>query len=199
MTKINLIELKEKLYTESGQLLYRKGNHLYTDVRNFFKPFPDILNNIREQVQTLRDFLGFPSNVKIGGWLYDVHTGWVFETEKLTKYQSTKEFMKNYKDSIAMKDLELVNFLESLEIEIPTSKSINSEENRSIGSKKLSNERKYSHGDKSEFINNDPHPDKNYVKKIILSKSLRITIPKIHVPEIKVSIPSVYKRKKERE
>ena len=196
-TKINLTELKEKLYPKSRGLIFQKGNNPYSELRNFFEPFEDVLKNINEQVETMRDFKGFPSDVKIIGWLYDVHTGWVLETNRMKNYECIEDFMKVYKDFITKKDFELVDSLDSLEEKDIASKSLIDEEGIPVVNMELLKEKRYSHGAKSEYINHNPQFNKNNISKNISLKGPRITIPKIYVPEIKVNVPNVYKRKKQ--
>lgn len=200
MTKIDLLKLREKLYLKSRELIIRNGNNPYSELRNFFKPFKDVLQNINEQVESLRDFKGFPSDVKIRGWLYDVHTGWVFETENLGNYESTEEFMKSYREHITKKDLELVDSLISLEKESLDPKSIIQahEEERSPRSIELMNKNKILNDDATQFTCSTNGINKNNLSNDILMKGSRITIPKISVPKISVNVPEIYKRKKQK-
>jgi len=197
MTKINLTELKEKLYPKSRGLIFQKGNNPYSELRNFFEPFEDVLKNINEQVVTLRDFKGFPSDVKIIGWLYDVHTGWVLETNRMKNYECIEDFMKVYKDFITKKDLELVDSLDSMEEKIIASKSLIHEEDIPVVNMELFKEKKVSHGGATEYINHNPQFNKNNLSENISLRGPRITIPKIYIPKIKVTVPNIYKRKKE--
>jgi len=198
MTKINLTELKEKLYPKSRGLIFQKGNNPYSELRNFFEPFEDVLKNINEQVGTLRDFKGFPSDVKIIGWLYDVHTGWVFETDYIREFESTEEFMKDYREYITMKDLELVDSLESLEKEWIDSKRLIRTHEEDMPSVKIEllKEKESSYESATEYNNHDLFK-KNNLSENLLIKGPQITIPKIYVPKIKVNVPNVYKRKKQ--
>ena len=196
-TKINLTELKEKLYPKSRGLIFQKGNNPYSELRNFFEPFEDVLKNINEQVVTLRDFKGFPSDVKIIGWLYDVHTGWVLETNRMKNYECIEDFMKVYKDFITKKDLELVDSFDSLEEKIIASKSLIHEEDIAVVNMELFKEKNVSHGGATEYINHNPQFNKINLSENIIIKEPRLTIPKIYVPKIKVNVPNIYKRKKE--
>jgi len=195
-TKINLTELKEKLYPKSRGLIFQKGNNPYSELRNFFEPFEDVLKNINEQVETLRDFKGFPSDVKIIGWLYDVHTGWVLETNRMKNYERIEDFMKDYTDFITKKDFELVDSLDSLKLKNIESKSLIYEEGIPVVNMELLKEKRYSHGAESEYINHNPQFNKKNLSENISIRGPRLTIPKVYVPEIKVIVPNIYKRKK---
>ncbi|MFX1339843.1 MAG: carbonic anhydrase [Promethearchaeota archaeon] len=199
MTKINVIELREKIYAKSRELIFHNKNNPYTELRNFFKPFKDVLKNINEQVETLRDFKGFPMDVEILGWLYDVHTGWVFETNKSSDFESIEDFMKAYEELIVKKDLELVDSLDSLEEGPLAPKNLNYEEGLPVMNRESLKEKEYSHGVKSEYIKHDPQINNNNIEIDLSLNPPRITIPKIYIPEIKVNVPNMYKNKKERD
>ena len=105
--------------------------------------------------------------------------------------------MKVYKDFITKKDPELVDSLDSLEEKDIASKSLIYEEGIPVVNMELLKEKRYSHGAKSEIINHNPQFNKNNISKNISLRGPRITIPKVYVPEIKVIVPNIYKRKKE--
>ncbi len=198
MTKIDLLKLREKLYIKSRELIIRKGNNPYSELRNFFKPFKDVLQNINEQIDSLRDFKGFPSNVKIRGWLYDVHTGWVFETDNLRNFESTEDLMINYKDLISKKDLELVDSLISLEKDSLDPKSLIRKYEEDIPPKSidLMNKNKSLNDVETQSTCSPKRFHNTNLSTDLLMKGSRITIPKIIVPKISVNIPEIYKRKK---
>jgi len=197
MTKINLTELREKLYSKSQELIIRNKNNPYSELQNFFNTFKDVLKNINEQVETLRDFKGFPIDVKIIGWLYDIHTGWVFETNNISNFESIEDFKKAYRDLIAKKDLELVDSLISLEEEATESKiSIQEKDKLKVNIESL-NERKASFISTTEYINHSKQFNTRNINKNISIREPRLTIPKIYVPKIKVNVPNVYKREKQ--
>ena len=200
MTKMDLLKLREKLNLKSRELIIRNGNNPYSELRNFFKPFKDVLQNINEQVESLRDYKGFPSDVKIRGWLYDVHTGWVFETQNLGIYESTEDFMINYRDRIAKKDLELVDSLITLEKDSLDPKSLirKHEEEASPRSIDLMNKNKILNDGATQFTCSTNGFNKNNLSIDILVKASRIAIPKIFVPKIRVHIPKIYKGKQQK-
>jgi hypothetical protein len=156
------------------------------------------LQNINEQVESLRDFKGFPSDVKIRGWLYDFYTGWVFDTEELRKYGSIEDFMRNYRDLIGKKDLKLVDSLISLEKDSIDQRSLNREHEEELSLRSLdpNNRNRFLNEGAADFISSANEFNKNNLGIELLLKGSQIKIPKIVVPKIRVNIPEIYKRKK---
>ena len=204
MTKIKLLELKRKIPYEF--LSYQSGENLdlFSEVRNFFKPFIDVLRNIKQQVENLQRLHMHKPEVKITGMLYDVETGWVFEYDKFKEFAFIENFRKYYKTVLREKKYQFIDFIETIENEI-----INNDELEEIMLKKDLDEEK--EGDLDQLVdkeeefpiyteNNekDATPVKNQNQKIELDENFntqiimpKIQVPKIHFPGVKIHIPKI--------
>ena len=121
MTKINLKRLKLKLLPASQEFICREGHNPLTELRDFFEPFIDEMENIKNQIEELKNFKGIPGDVEITGMLYDIDTGWVFDYEMIKELKFVENFGKKYRDMLYMKRIEFVDFLDLNEDQIVNS------------------------------------------------------------------------------
>jgi len=210
MTKIKLLELKRKIPYEF--LSYKSGENLdlFSEIRDFFKPFIDELRNIKQQVENLQRLHMHKPEVKITGMLYDVETGWVFEYDKFKEFAFIENFRKYYKTILREKKDKFIDFIETIENEI-----INNDElEETMLEKDLPEVKKgdlHQLVDKEEefpiYTGNDEKDvtavkiqnqviklDENFNTQMIMPK---IQVPKIHFPGVKIHIPKISIKKDE--
>ena len=114
MTKVDVNRLKEKLSPSLVYHICNKGESPKESIKKFFKLFTDEIKNINSQVKFLRKFPDFPKELEIIGMLYDVDTGWVFESKYFENFESKERFLINYKDCLRRKNGELTEFIKKL-------------------------------------------------------------------------------------
>jgi carbonic anhydrase len=117
MTKISADNLKEKL---SPSLIHHFGSvgvNLEEHLSKFFKIFNDELRNINEVVYFLKKFPDFPNDLQIIGMLYDVNTGWIFDSETVKVMQSKDIFLKEYGGLLDEKDIALRKYIDNVKPE----------------------------------------------------------------------------------
>jgi carbonic anhydrase len=211
MKKIHFNELRNIIPIEFLRELGKSSVDLRFSLQKFFKAISDEILNIKNQVSRLKANKGIPNNVKIIGMLYDPDTGWVFKEEEFNHYQSYENFMHNYKDLIRRKQLNHIDFLETIESEIVGPKRIETEVEtlklnkakigeRNVESKKHEGEVKEQEGsfyvEAKKILENKMEelnlPDLEKYMKM----PLKMQTPKIYVPKIKVYVPSIHKPKK---
>ena len=211
MTKIKLLELKRKIPYEFLSYKSRENSDLFSEVRDFFKPFTDELRNIKQQVENLQRLHMHKPEVKITGMLYDVETGWVFEYDKFKEFTIIENFRKHYKTLLREKKYQFIDFVETIENEI-----INNDELEEMILEKDLNE--YRKGDlhklvdkEEEFPIHTENNEKDIIhvniqnQKIELDENFniqmimpKIQVPKIHFPGVKIHIPKIYRKKDEK-
>lgn len=208
MTKVNLSKLRDKLSKPILKKVSRYATSLELSLQMYFKPFVDEIKNIKNQIEYLTEEL--PSFIKIAGFLYDPHSGWVFDLEELRRYSFTENFMRDYKKIIDNKKLKLIDYFESIEKEIVNEPSIETTESpepevQDISKKKA--EKAELIQDKLSFMDNTNIKGINILKEqedfiknyqIALQSIQKIKPPKIYIPKIKVKIPKVYKMEKKK-
>ncbi|MFW9942838.1 MAG: carbonic anhydrase [Candidatus Thorarchaeota archaeon] len=197
MTKINLLELKQKIPHEF--LSYKSIQHsdLFSEVREFFKPFENELKNIKHQVESLQRLNKYNPEVKITGMLYDVETGWVFEYDKFEKFINIDNFRPFYEALLRDKKSQFVNFIKTIENEIirndkPDEKMLErelTEVKRSESTQLIDKEEDFPG---VNFQNLKIELDEEFTTPIVMPK---IKIPKIHFPGIKIYIPKKSRKK----
>lgn len=210
MTKIKLLELKQKIPYEFFSYKSRENSDLFSEVRDFFKPFSDELRNIKQQVENFQRLHTHKPEVKITGMLYDIETGWVFEYDKFKEFASIENFRKYYKTVLGEKKYQFIDFIETIENEI-----INNDELEEIMLEKdLSEVKKgelHQLVDKEEEFpiyteNNEKDVSSLKIQnqKIELDESFntqmimpKIQVPKIHFPGVKIHIPKISRKKDE--
>jgi len=210
MTKIKLLELKQKIPYEFFSYKSRENSDLFSEVRDFFKPFSDELRNIKQQVENFQRLHTHKPEVKITGMLYDIETGWVFEYDKFKEFASIENFRKYYKTVLGEKKYQFIDFIETIENEI-----INNDELEELLLEKDLDEEK--EGDLDQLVDKEeefPIYTENNEKdvsslkiqnqKIELDESFntqmimpKIQVPKIHFPGVKIHIPKISRKKDE--
>ena len=207
MKKINLNVLKDNLPIELLRELGKNSVDLRLTLQRFFKTISDEILNIKNQVDRFQSIKEFPKNVKVIGMIYDPASGWVFNTKDFQQYSSYEKFMRNYRELLNKKQLDQIDFLETIEPEIVGLENIESVNlnNIKINEKTVTSVDhngglKEGEGDinigeseiqerKGDQLN---LPDMEKYMKM----PSKIQIPKIHVPKIKIYVPSINKPKK---
>jgi len=192
MTKINLLELKQKVPHEFLPYTSKQTLDLFIETRKFFQPFIDELRNVKEQIKILQKIQVHKPEVKILGMLYDVETGWVLEYDRFKELAYIENFRTNYKTILREKQFQFIDFLETIEDEI-----INAEDLDKMKREKEPNETEEVLID-TVLNNNDEVPadiqNQNLNTPTILTK---IQIPKINFPGVKIHIPKIYRKRNE--
>jgi len=176
MTKIKIKELQNKLTLKAYKEICSSDLIPLIELRKFFKPFIDEFKNLRDQVEDLIDSKVFPPDVEIKSMLYDVKTGWVFENEIIKNFTYIDEFEEEYKNFLAVKRLKLIDFMDEFEkaIEIPPP------------------EEKKKYNEEDNLLALTPVKE---ISSLNLGKSgIRVNIPKINFPKIKIHIPNVCRK-----
>ena len=192
MTKINLLELKQKVPHEFLPYTSKQTLDLFIETRKFFQPFIDELRNVKEQIKILQKIQVHKPEVKILGMLYDVETGWVLEYDRFKELAYIENFRTNYKTILREKQFQFIDFLETIEDEI-----INAEDLDKMKREKEPNETEEVLID-TILNNNDEVPadiqNQNLNTPTILTK---IQVPKINFPGVKIHIPKIYRKRNE--
>ena len=192
MTKINLLELKQKVPHEFLPYTSKQTLDLFIETRKFFQPFIDELRNVKEQIKILQKIQVHKPEVKILGMLYDVETGWVLEYDRFKELAYIENFRTNYKTILREKQFQFIDFLETIEDEI-----INAEDLDKMKREKEPNETEEVLID-TVLNNNDEVPadiqNQNLNTPTILTK---IQVPKINFPGVKIHIPKIYRKRNE--
>jgi len=187
MTKLKMYELKSKLDMNLTQ----------SELKDYFKPFADELVNISTQVQKLRQTRLISSRVEICGMLYDVNTGYVFESEIIERFQTIEDFNENYYDLVRIKqslnNQEYVKETNSKKLK--EQKSIKLE--KEIENQLLSDSNEKIMAKQSNDILNENHLSeiKPLISKINTSY---MKLPTIYFPKIKIHVPQIYKKKNQK-
>jgi carbonic anhydrase len=211
MKRLHLGNLLDKLTDSAIKKIGRTGTNFFLELQKFFRTFTDEIKNIENQVQKFRNAREIPPDIKITGMLYDPNTGWVFRDEKLKLYSNYENFAKDYQKILQGKKFELVDYIEDNEDEIIGEGVLQEvEELMEINENREKIQLVESTNDQ-ESINSsklDDNPDKTTVLNAVKIVSSRIhsnlysipkiKIPKIFVPKIKVHVPVIYKKSKER-
>ncbi len=202
MTRIDLLDLKDSLLPAARKYICRTTEDPLYQISHFFQLFKDELRNLRRQAQNIRNFQGFPSDVKILCMLYDASTGWVFNEEEFKNVEDAKDFKEIYDTKIKEKYLNLIDqsekknefYKQEQEKKKSTFNQIRNEEIKTRESNNLSDG-----NDQISKLNLDKLQEFNLqiAPELLLSKyKIKIQIPKIKVPQIKVYKPNSYKRAK---
>jgi carbonic anhydrase len=206
MKKINLNELKDNLPIELLRGLGKTSVDLRFALQRFFKTISDEILNIKNQVDRFHAIQSIPKNVKIIGMIYDPASGWVFNAEDFQQYSSYEKFMRNYRELLEKKQLDQIDFLETIEPEIvglehtePVNLKqirINEKTVESVDHVEALNE-----GDDGIYIGESETQERKLdqlnlpdLEKYMKMPS-KIQMPKIYVPKIKVYVPSINKLK----
>ncbi len=175
MAKLRVDMIKNKI----------RWNISLKDLIDFFRPFKDELQHLNEQVKILRSLPQLPKYVSVIGMMYDIKTGIVFENNIIENYRNNSEFWKDY-PSILKDKTEILYKLNSSsgkqqsikQVVLPKIKDeINKKEMISI-----------QHSVKEEELEQIA-----LLEKPLQLKLPQIIIPPVHIPQIKIRIPKIYK------
>lgn len=192
MTKINLLELKQKIPHEFLPYTSNQTLDLFIETRKYFQPFNDELRNVKEQIKILQKIQVHKPEVKILGMLYDVETGWVFEYDRFKELAYIENFRANYKTILREKQFQFIDFLETIEDEI-----INAEDLDKMKREKEPNEPEEMLID-TVLNNNDEVPADIQIQNLNTPTILtKIQVPKINFPGVKIHIPKIYRKRNE--
>jgi len=210
MTKLNLLELKRKTPYKFLAYKSRENLDLFSEVRDFFRPFGDELKNVKQQVKFLQRLHIREPEVKITGMLYDIETGWVFEYDKFKEFASIETFRSHYKTILSEKKYQFIDFIETIEDENINNDEVEEivleidldEENESDLHKLVEKEEEFpiyaENNEKDENIVKIQYQkielDENFNIQMIMPK---IQVPKIHFPGVKIHIPKISRKKDE--
>ncbi|MFX1406777.1 MAG: beta-class carbonic anhydrase [Promethearchaeota archaeon] len=210
MTKINLIQLGQKLSKPALARILRDGTNIQIELQKYFKTFIDEIQNIKIQVERIRKAPEIPSGILVTGMLYDVNSHWVFEYEKFSKYTLIENFMRNYKEFVEAKKYDFIDYIESIEGEIVGKKELQNYKDRmpesiEIEKDQIKNELINKASETIEISEILPEEQKSFKEfdelVEIVQKQLtsipKIQIPKIIIPKVKVYIPEIYKKKED--
>ena len=207
MKKIQLHKLKDKLDVPTLKMIGRKGTNFNFELQKFFALFKDEIINIKNQVQKLQESKEIPSYVKIKGMLYDPNTGWVIEEEKFSKYSFYESFAKDYRTILQNKQLELVDYIETIEDKIIGEVDIQKIDEKDLKRDLLKEKETFDTKVKDTIEHNiakeltvssniieetEPYIENLQIKLIKVPK---IQIPKFYIPKVKVHLPVIYKKK----
>jgi len=202
MKKVNLDELKHNLPIEFLRELGKKSVDLRFSLQRFFRIISDEVINIKNQMDRLKATKVFSNDVKIIGMIYDPASGWVFTEENLNQFPSYEKFMANYRELLHKKQLDHINFLETIETEIvgaeliePTNLNEVEVKKKIVKSENTDEELNKEIGEKSLLDSKIEQLDLPDLEKY-MNIPLKIQTPKIHIPRIRVYIPSVIKPNK---
>ncbi|MFX1276450.1 MAG: beta-class carbonic anhydrase [Promethearchaeota archaeon] len=187
MTKIKLLELKTKL----------EMNLTTHELRDFFKPFIDELVNISNQVRSLRNNRKISSKIQIAGMLYDVNTGYVFESRIIERFDFIEDFNKQYPRLIEQK--KSIEFNDLIESKIEnTIKNQHEDQPIELKNNNLTQEPKELVI--SEDFNYKGLPDQSiYAPAHLFQIEIpKIKMPKIYIPKINIRVPMLIKKKSQK-
>jgi carbonic anhydrase len=190
MTKINLLELKKRVSYVNIPYKSKNTLDLFTEVKEFFKPFSDELKNIGQQIETLQKLQEQKKDVKILGMLYDVETGWVLEYNRFKGFASTEDFREQYINVLKEKQYQFINFIKTIEHEITIAENL----------------------EKIKLEKESEDARENYIKSVVNKKDkdsvgsqnqtlsaptilAKVTVPKIIFPGVKIHIPKIYRKR----
>jgi len=197
MTKIRLEHLNLKILPKTRDIIRKTEMNFDAEFRDFFKPFIDSIKNVINQVNTLREFKGFPEYVKIIGMLYDVDTGFIFDEELIKSMEFEENFRYNYQTILKKKRLELNHYLKDLKPESVIREKTSLKNN-------LKKEMELKQEPKIDITKNNISKaielTQKYDAKVFENKNLintpKIIIPSIIVPKVNIIVPNMYKIKK---
>ena len=206
---LHIGNLLDKLTDLTVKRIGRSGTNFYLELKKFFKTFTDEIKNVENQVQKFKNMREFPADIKITGMLYDPDTGWVFGDEELKLYSNYESFIKNYRNLLQNKKLEMVDYIEENETEIIGGEKY--QEHKILGTnetleqmQKEATVNDFLDINNAKVINKLQESSKETEQTIAgdfntnLISIQRVKIPKINVPKINIYIPKFYKKNSEK-
>ena len=199
MTKLKMLQLRKKVPYEFFPPRSRETLDLFSQVKDFFKPFMDELRNIKQQVEFFKRLHVHRQELTITGMLYDVETGWVFEYERFKKFENVENFRKQFDTILNEKKFQFVDFVESIENEIVNNDEIEEDSNKIPQLEKSNGEEIiYVETMKKETVSIANENLKNETDEILTTQTIlpKIQFPKIHFPRVKIYIPKISRNKR---
>ena len=202
LKKVNLNELKHNLPIEFLRELGKKSVDLRFSLQRFFRIVSDEIINIKNQVDRLKASKAILKNVKIIGMIYDPASAWVYTEDELNQFPSYEKFMANYKELLRKKELDHFNFLETIENNIIGSERVETtklnevEINKNIVKSEITDEELDKEIEEKSLLESKMEQLELPNLERYMNIPLKIQIPKINIPKIKVYIPSVTKLNK---
>ncbi|MFX1438307.1 MAG: carbonic anhydrase [Promethearchaeota archaeon] len=184
MAKISLSDLRLKLPSKFLSRLSPDYSNLYSELRNFFKPFSSEIQNVVDQIKRLETIKDLYPEIQTTGMLYDTETGWIFNYQELNDFLHQKNFIKRYEEKIQAKNQQLTKFYEENNQKKESSENLIEEID--IIEKKEIKENDIAHTQ----IEQIQHPI--LIDDIgTLLKMPKVQIPKIYIPKVKIYKPKI--------
>ena len=199
MTKLKMLQLRKKVPYEFFPPRSRETLDLFSQVKDFFKPFMDELRNIKQQVEFFKRLHVHRQELTITGMLYDVETGWVFEYERFKKFENVENFRKQFDTILNEKKFQFVDFVESIEKEIINNDELEENSNETPQLERHNDEEIiYAENMKKETVSIANENLKNETDEILTTQTIlpKIQFPKIHFPRVKIYIPKISRNKR---
>ena len=211
MKKIDLDGLRNRISPSLLKQIGQESLSIRFALQKFFKSFADEIINITSQVEQIRTSKYLPPNLRVIGMLYDPNSGWIFNESEFSQYQFSENFMKNYREIIQKKKINQIDFLERIESEIvgekvkPDVKSITLEYSKGpeeklqpVGKKEAIKESPVNLYNEAKEILEDSSDDFELPKlEKFMNVRVNVSKPIIHVPKVKVYLPSINKSKED--
>lgn len=212
MTKFELTEFKKKLLHKILSNSLSNNSDVFSETRQFFKPIVDELRNIKNHVEILKRFQEFFPEIEITGMLYDVNTGWVFEYEKFKDFSVIWNFRRQYETILTEKKYQFIDFFNTIEHEIveindlvkPLKESEVNDVEIEQFPKKIVDEHaeisNISEIDKKKKDNSEIERQKFELKQKYKVQGImpKIKVPKIQFQGVKIHIPNIINKRRER-
>ena len=190
MAKISLSDLRLKLPSKFLSRLSPDYSNLYSELRNFFKPFSNEIQNVVDQIKRLETIKDLYPEIQTTGMLYDTETGWIFNYQELNDFLHQKNYIKRYEEKIQAKNQQLIQFYEKINQKRESAEDLIEEidviEKKEIKENDIANTQ-------IEQIQNPISID----DIATLLKMPKIQIPKIYIPKIKIYKPKIKQTSRE--
>ena len=199
MTKLKMLQLRKKVPYEFFPPRSRETLDLFSQVKDFFKPFMDELRNIKQQVEFFKRLHVHRQELTITGMLYDVETGWVFEYERLKKFENVENFKKQFNTILNEKKFQFVDFVESIEKEIINNDELEENSNETPQLERHNDEEIiYAENMEEETASIANQNLKTEIDEIFSTQTIlpKIQFPQIHFPRVKIYIPKIFRNKR---
>ena len=184
MTKISLSDLRLKLPSKFLSRLTSDYSNLYSELKKFFKPFSNEIQNILEQIKRLETIKDLYPEIEITGMLYDIETGWIFKYKEINDLSIPENFFKRYKGKIEEKIQQLIQFKEEgnkeKELSEELFEEINVDDRKKVEEFDIENNQNIKV--QKPFLNEDTG---------ILIKMPKVQVPTIYIPKLKIYKPNL--------
>lgn len=199
MTKIKMLELRKKIPYEFFTPRSKESLDIFSQIKNFFKPFTDELKNIKQQLANIKRLRVHKEDLTITGMLYDVDTGWVFEYEKFQEFDNIENFREQFSIILNEKKFQSVEFIKSIENEIVSNKESVEDQYILPQQESHDDEKIIFVGNLEEDetfnakINHETISNRLFTTQMILPK---ISFPQIHFSRVKIYMPKISRNNK---